>query len=58
MGGVKQLFYFCSGNSYAQEPQPAEIGPMDQSYSQANISSSYKKSIFKIRAVGNRNRLP
>lgn len=51
MGGVKQLFYFCSGNSYAQEPQPAEIGPMDQRYSQANTSSSYKKSILKIGAV-------
>lgn len=40
MGGVKQLFYFCTGNNYAQEPQLAEIGPMDQSYSQVNIRSS------------------
>ena len=53
MGGVRQLFYFCTGSSYAQEPQLAEIGPMDQSNSQANISSSYKESIFKTRAVGN-----
>lgn len=40
MGGVKQLFYFCTGNSYAQEPQLDEIGPMDPTYSQVNINSS------------------